>query len=207
MLRNFSLLNMLYSLPAVFLAFSFHEFAHAYAAHRQGDPTPRNMGRLTLDPLVHIDWLGFFFFVVFGFGWAKPVRVNISNFRNKKWGDVLVSVAGPLANFLLAIVGVVVYFAIKAFLGNQILLEVLNRIVFLNVVFALFNLVPIPPLDGYNIIKSFLFRYNVNFFWKYEEYSRWILLLCLFFGVFGEIVGKPAIFISGMLFYLGSFLF
>jgi len=102
-------IGILLRLPAVFLAISFHEYAHALAAFRLGDPTPRNMGRLTLDPLVHVDWIGLALFAVFGFGWAKPVRVNPSNFKNKKWGDVLVSLAGPTANLFLAAVGALAY--------------------------------------------------------------------------------------------------
>lgn len=209
MFDNFSIniINILLDLPAVFLALSFHEFAHAFAADRQGDPTPRNLGRLTLDPLVHIDWLGFIFFVILGFGWAKPVSVNISNFKNKKWGDIIVSAAGPLANLLLAVVAAVIYSASIFFIKNQIIVQILGRIVHLNVLFALLNLVPIPPFDGYNIIKSIFFRRNVNFFWRYEEYSRWILIACLLLGIFDEIVGKPAFFISSILIGLSMLLF
>src|SRR5690554_2921705 len=111
------IVNIVLKLPAVFLAMTFHEYAHALVAFKQGDDTPMKMGRMTLDPLVHVDWIGLAAFTLLGFGWAKPVRVNPSNFRNRKWGDILVSLAGPIANFLVAlmaaIVGIIVFFIIK----------------------------------------------------------------------------------------------
>lgn len=96
--------DIVLKLPAIFLAMTFHEYAHALVAYKQGDDTPIKMGRLTLAPLVHIDWIGLVMFTLLGFGWAKPVRVNPSNFKNRKRGDILVSIAGPIANLLVAAV-------------------------------------------------------------------------------------------------------
>src|SRR5690554_4737079 len=101
-------MEIVLSLPAVFLAMSFHEFAHAWTAYKLGDDTPKNYGRITLDPLVHIDWLGLILFTLFGYGWAKPVQVNPSKFRNKKLGDILVALSGPVANLLLAVVATII---------------------------------------------------------------------------------------------------
>lgn len=106
MFGRLDLINILYSLPAVFLAFSVHEFAHAFTAYRMGDHTPRFQGRLTLDPLAHVDWIGLIMFLIFGFGWARPVQVNPSNFKNRKWGDILVSLAGPISNLILAFIAI-----------------------------------------------------------------------------------------------------
>ena len=104
-------LTMLYSIPAIFIGFTLHEFSHAYVADKLGDPTPRNHGRLTLNPMVHIDWVGFILILVAGFGWARPVQTNPRNYKNYKKGRILVAIAGPLANLVLAFIG----FAIISF--------------------------------------------------------------------------------------------
>ncbi len=208
------ILDALYSLPAVFLAFSFHEFAHAFVADRLGDSTPRLQGRLTLDPLAHVDWLGLLLFLFAGFGWAKPVRVNPSNFRNRKWGDVLVSVAGPLANLFLAVVSTIIYFTLmKLSFGqstNTVMVaisQIFLRIIRLNVVFSILNLIPIPPFDGYHILKDFLFHKNVKFFWTVEQYSTYILIACILLNVFDYLVGIPSAYIFGVLMGLGNLFF
>src|SRR5690606_21143274 len=166
MLSRLNLIDILYSLPAIFLAFSFHEFAHAFVAYRMGDSTPKLQGRLTLDPLAHVDWIGLIMFALFGFGWAKPVQVNPTNFRNRKWGDVLVSIAGPVANILLAFLALLIiqisssFYSFNSNLNNgmAILLSILYKIVSLNIVFAFLNLIPVPPFDGYKIVKNLFFR-------------------------------------------------
>mgnify|MGYP006928713852 CR=1 FL=1 len=206
---NLNIMNILLSLPAVFLAFSFHEFAHAYAAYKLGDPTPKMQGRLTLDPMAHVDWIGLIMFTVFGFGWAKPVQVNPSNFRNRKKGDILVSLAGPISNLILAIIAFVIFEILKSTLPgislahiinrNGVLYLIIDKIVWLNIVFALLNLVPIPPFDGYRVIKALFFRRNVNFFWQLERYSIIILFAFILLGVFNYIVGIPALYIYNRL--------
>jgi len=214
-ISNFNLMNILLSLPAVFLAFSFHEFAHAYIAYKMGDPTPKIQGRLTLDPLAHVDWIGLIMFTVFGFGWAKPVQVNSYNFRNRKRGDILVSLAGPVSNLLLAVIAFIILQILESFLpgnsianainGNGIIYLIIHRIVWLNIVFALLNLVPIPPFDGYHIVKAIFFRRNVNFFWQLERYSIIILFAFIVLGVFNYIVGIPASYIYNWLRSLAFF--
>ena len=143
MLDRLNLIDILYSLPAIFLAFSFHEFAHAFVAYHMGDATPKLQGRLTLDPLSHVDWIGLIMFVIFGFGWAKPVQVNPSNFKNRKWGDILVSLAGPMANIFLAfftlLIVQILSFSSNINSGMAILLSILYKIVSLNIVFAFLN--------------------------------------------------------------------
>jgi Zn-dependent protease len=189
-------IEILLSLPAVFLAMSFHEFAHAWTADRLGDPTPRKNGRLTLDPLVHVDWIGLILFTLFGYGWAKPVTVNPSNFRNKRWGDIIVSLAGPLANFLLAIAAAVVYAVLIGLSSSSkamdTILSVVDYIIYLNIIFFLLNLIPIPPFDGYRVVKDLLFRGNIRFFMKYEQVSIFILFAFVLLGIFDLIISRPA---------------
>ncbi|NLX71307.1 MAG: site-2 protease family protein [Clostridiales bacterium] len=188
-----NLIEILLSLPAVFLAITFHEFAHAYSAHRLGDPTPKNLGRLTLDPLAHVDWLGFIMFALFGFGWAKPVQVNPSNFKNKRMGNIIVSFAGPAANMILAVITIIILILIQLFVNDLgILWNIVNRVIYLNIVFAILNLIPIPPFDGYRIVRELFYRKNIRFFWNYERYGLLVLFIFIFLGLFDIIVGIPA---------------
>jgi Zn-dependent protease len=206
---NFDLVEILLSLPAVFLAMTVHEFAHAFVAYKMGDPTPKFQGRLTLDPLAHVDWIGFISFALFGFGWAKPVQVNPSNFRNKRVGDILVSVAGPLANITLALLAYFIFLilliAIPMFpdIGSRII----DKIIWLNVVFSILNLIPIPPFDGYHILKALLKARPYMFFMQYERYGLLVLLAFIWFGVFDVLVGVPAGFIYSLMSQLASAIF
>ena len=199
MLSRLNLIDILYSLPAIFLAFSFHEFAHAFVAYRMGDSTPKLQGRLTLDPLAHVDWIGLIMFALFGFGWAKPVQVNPTNFRNRKWGDILVSIAGPVANILLAFLALLIIQILSYFYsfnsnlnsGMAILLSILYKIVSLNIVFAFLNLIPVPPFDGYKIVKNLFFRKHIKFFWLLERYSMIILFAMILLNTFSFLIRIP----------------
>ena len=190
-------LEILFSLPAVFLAISFHEFAHAFTADKLGDDTPRKQGRVTLDPLAHVDWPGLILFALFGYGWAKPVQVNPSNFKSRKWGDVLVSLSGPLTNFLLAALGVVLYVILSMIKvtapAMDTILTIIDYIVYLNIVFGLLNLIPIPPFDGYRVLKSLFFRRAIRFFMAYEKIGIFLLFVFLFLGLFEHVVSGPAL--------------
>lgn len=190
--------DIVLKLPAIFLAMTFHEYAHALVAYKQGDDTPVKMGRLTLAPLVHIDWIGLVMFTLLGFGWAKPVRVNPSNFKNRKRGDILVSIAGPIANLLVAAVAsFVLIIVLVIFRGLdqdklEIISRILNNTIFLNIVFMILNLLPIPPLDGYQVLKTLLFRNRISGFLKFEKYSTIVLVALIFFGVMDFIIAIPA---------------
>lgn len=200
--------DVLLSLPAVFLAMSFHEFAHALTAYKLGDPTPKNQGRLTLFPLAHVDWLGLILFALFRFGWARPVQVNPANFKNRKWGSVIVSFAGPLANMLLSLIALVILVVaeIFVFFYRDIVLGIIDRVVQLNIVFAILNLMPIPPFDGYHIIKGLFYRRNVKFFWNYEYYGMLILFIFVILGGFNLLVHTPAQYVYRQLMHLQTFL-
>lgn len=149
-------LSILYSLPAILLALSFHEFAHAYAAFKCGDPTARNLGRMTLDPMRHLDLLGTLCMIFFRFGWAKPVPVNPRNFKHKR-DNVIVSLSGIIANFILSFISAALLF-ISLLLGltNVIYLRILAPIMTLNLTLGFFNIFPIPPLDGFQVWATFL---------------------------------------------------
>ncbi|MGD9473505.1 MAG: site-2 protease family protein, partial [Eubacteriaceae bacterium] len=147
---NFSadyFLSLLLSLPGILLAISFHEMAHGFAADAMGDPTPKLAGRLTVNPLKHIDPLGLLSMLLFRFGWAKPVPINPLNFKDRKKGMIVVSLAGILTNLLLGFLAMATYFIVVP-LQNEVLMTIIYYIYFYNVVFAVFNILPIPPLDG-----------------------------------------------------------
>lgn len=155
-----SLTMILASIPALILATAGHEFAHAKVADMLGDPTPRSMGRLTLNPVAHLDLVGSIAFLIGGFGWAKPVMVDTSNFRVPRTDYTLVSIAGPASNVLMAFLG---YLALRLLESNGLLTNdslelVLTLIVVYNINFAILNMMPIPPLDGSRIITSLLPR-------------------------------------------------
>lgn len=188
--RNFDLMTFLYQLLALLIAFSFHEFAHALVADRLGDSTPRQQGRLTLDPMAHIDVVGFLLLLFAGFGWAKPVEIDPRNFKNRKWGDILVSIAGPLTNLIIALIAYIAlaFLTMSVSFDNQIIVGILSAIIGLNIGLAVFNILPIPPLDGYHVVKSLFFRYNVKFFWEFERYSFIVLIILIMTGIIGRIM-------------------
>lgn len=172
------LLYLILTLPAVLIAITFHEFAHAFAADKLGDDTPRRQGRLTLNPLAHLDPIGSIMLVFAGFGWGKPVEINPRKFDRKRTmsaGEAIVSVAGPLMNFILAIVFAIIAaivlmatnsyisisntgFAIIGSIGQEvkIILQVIMLCISVNLGLGIFNLIPLPPLDGSKILRNFL---------------------------------------------------
>ncbi len=149
------LLTKLLILPGILLGISIHEFSHGYAAVLMGDDTPIKQGRMTLNPIKHIDPLGFLCLLLFGFGWAKPVMINRRNFKDPRRDDALVALAGPAANLLVAFLFVGLMKLTDMFvpytLTTQILWEILRSTVSINLVLMAFNLIPIPPLDGHHI--------------------------------------------------------
>lgn len=180
-------LSLLLSLPALFLALTVHEYAHGWTADKMGDPTARYSGRLSLNPMAHIDLFGTICLLFFHFGWAKPVPINPRNFRNTKWGTVAVSLAGPGANFVLALISAFVMSAMQRFVPvntfTQFLYTVVYMCVQLNVGLMVFNLIPVPPLDGSKVLMEFLppkYRFKM---YTMERYFSIILLALIFFNV------------------------
>ncbi|SHI93413.1 site-2 protease family protein [Lutispora thermophila] len=174
-------MSILYRLPAVFIGFSFHEFAHALVAYLLGDDTARSRGRLTLDPMAHIDPLGIIMLIFFRFGWAKPIPVNPSNFKNRKKGMVLVSLAGPIMNFIIAFVALLTYVTLYNFYGyiSKTISMIIINIYLLNLGLGIFNLIPLPPLDGSKILSGLLpFRLEYKMY-QYEQHLNILLLLLI----------------------------
>ncbi|HET9000607.1 MAG TPA: site-2 protease family protein [bacterium] len=182
--------ELLFLLPAVLVAVTIHEFAHALVADRLGDPTPRHLGRLTLNPLAHLDVLGTLFFVLFRFGWARPVPVNPRNFAHPRQGMLQVALAGPLANVTLAfVVGLLLK---TQSLSGTVWGDLASMVVWINVVLAVFNLIPIPPLDGSRILENLLPLEQAAAYARIQPYGTVLILLLLYTGVIGRVM-FPAI--------------
>lgn len=198
---------------ALLLAISVHECSHAWAANRLGDPTAKNLGRITLNPLAHIDLVGTVFiplFIImsgsnFLFGWAKPVPVNPYNLRNQRKGHLWVSFSGPLSNMTLAIIAAVFYHLFSFIPGADFftqegifvlkpLMLIIILTIQLNIILAVFNLIPIFPLDGSGILMGLLPTEKAILFERTKPYGFLILLFLLYTGVLGRILG-PVYFI------------
>jgi len=192
LLRNLNLWSLLYSLPAILIALSFHEFAHAWVADRMGDPTPRLHGRLSLSPFAHIDLMGFLVMLVGGFGWAKPVPINTSYFRDRRKGEALTAAAGPMMNLLLAFAfaaaDILVRETVPGFIGS-VLRGILYSGVRFDVALLIFNFIPIPPLDGFKVLKMAVPAGKREWLWKMERYGSLLLLLLLITGISSWILG------------------
>lgn len=204
---NRSIETILLTIPAIIIGFSFHEFAHAFASHKLGDPTPGNQGRLTLSPLAHIDLIGFILILVAGFGWAKPVQINPRYYKNPRRDEMIVSLAGPAMNLVIAFVFVVIYRLTINFYssGNVIvynLLNVIQYVTWINIILFFFNLIPLPPLDGFHILRELLPRRQYRLIWFLEQYSSIILIIIIITPVVSWIILPPANYINDLFFRL-----
>ena len=180
-------LTLLYMLPAILLGLTLHEWGHAFAAYKLGDPTARNLGRLSLNPLDHVDPIGLICLFLLGFGWAKPVPVNPRNFSKPRRDELIVSLAGIAMNLAEVIVFsliLVLFLRWKPVLWtNEAFKQILLYIITVNTSLAVFNLIPIPPLDGSHVLECVLGRhlsYNIRVFTY--KYGRFILLALLYLG-------------------------
>ena len=180
---NWSVLtNLLLSVVPALICITLHELAHGYVAYRLGDDTAKRAGRLTLNPLRHIDIMGLLMMIVFKFGWAKPVPVNMWKFKNPKKGMAITAAAGPIANLLIALVFLFLYGFLFALLhrpGRSLnwLLEMLYITAYLSVALAIFNIIPIPPLDGSKVLFSCISDRSYTKLMYYERYGMIILLV------------------------------
>ncbi len=174
-------------LLAMCVSISFHECAHAYVAYKLGDPTAKNLGRMSLDPMRHIDWWGALLFLLVGIGWAKPVIVSSRNLKNFKRDDVLIALAGPFINLLLSFIFAGFYY----FVPSDIwwLHMVLYMLVSLNVQFAVFNILPLPPLDGFHLVTSFSTKNFFKIVRFLQKYGYILLVILLLTGVLPYVTG------------------
>ncbi len=187
---DFSLLQIVAGLPGLIIAMVVHEYAHARVAVAMGDFTPRLMGRLTFNPVAHIDPIGLLMLFLVHFGWAKPVTINPNNFRNPRRDDILVSLAGPGANLLAAFLALLIMALCFKF-GYQMstgMRTVFSLIMIYNINFAIFNMIPIPPLDGSHVLKQLLPYDMAMKLQDLERYSIFILIAIMMTPILGGIL-------------------
>ena len=195
-----SLAQILAIAIALVVGITFHEFSHAFLADQLGDHRPRALGRVSLNPARHIDPVGAIVFLMAGFGWGKPVPVNVYALRPGPIGMAIVAAGGPIANVAVAIVGAALYRVLDLGGGTGFVLNVAQWIVFYNLLLAVFNLLPIPPLDGYNVALAFVPPRTAFAIQRYAPYGILLILLLVF------LPGSPLRVVFGWLFDLTRFL-
>ncbi len=194
------LIAFLYTLPALLISLSIHEFAHAWTAYKMGDISQKIRGRLSLDPLKHIDPMGFICIALFGVGWGKPVMIDERSFKNRAKGTMLTALAGPVSNLLLAllltivlkllmIIGVVDLAATSKV--AVVLLQMFLYAIQFNIIFGIFNLIPLPPLDGSKVLQYFLPQKLRGIMYTLERYS-FIIILVIFCTNIASYIIAPA---------------
>lgn len=196
-------ISVLYSLPAVLIGITVHEWAHAFVAYKMGDPTAKYMGRMSLNPFAHMDVFGFLCLVVIGFGWAKPVPINPSNFKNARRGELLVSLAGIVMNLITAFIVCVLYYFLCFFtkLGlNEAFRSIMAPIITINLSLAIFNLLPIYPLDGSHVFEILFMHKFPKACLFLRQYGRYILLAVLVFGLLNGFLSTVVNFILQLYF-------
>lgn len=200
------LMEMVYLLPGIVIGLSFHEFAHAFTAYLCGDETPKLQGRVTLNPLAHIDPIGFIALFLIGFGWGRPVEINPGNFKKPRTQELLVALAGVTTNFILALL----FMGILRFLYQfnsifmiskmgSIVYEILIHAVQINIILMIFNLLPIPPLDGFNVITQIFNLRNTRFYYEVYNKGFLILMILIIFNITGKVLWPAFNFIYGNL--------
>ena len=195
-LEAFMMRALLMIVPAL-ICITFHELAHGFTAYRLGDRTAKDMGRLTLNPIKHIDPIGLIMLMIFRFGWAKPVPVNMYNFRNPKWFMAVTAFAGPLSNIILAMIVMFIYGLVFTALGGiyaqgtgAVVRDIFENTVYISIALAVFNLMPIPPLDGSKVLFSLLSEEVYYKILRYERYGIILLIIVLNTAVFRNTIGR-----------------
>lgn len=171
--------RVIFSVIAIVVSFTIHEYSHALISTVQGDDTPRNYGRLTLNPAAHIDIMGFICLFLFKFGWAKPIPISSKNYKKPRLGIILTSLAGPLSNLLLAFISLIVFFATQP--QSEGIQYFLRELITINAGLAVFNLIPVPPLDGSKIIAEIFGGRVAVFLFNVQRYGLMALFVLLWF--------------------------
>lgn len=186
-------------LPGIIVGISFHEFAHAFASYKLGDNLPKFQGRVTLNPAAHIDLFGFVALIFAGFGWGKPVQIDPRNYKHRRRDELIVSFAGVIMNFIVAIVFTLIIKLIivanPEFLLSgigEVIFDILKSVVMINLMLMIFNLIPVPPLDGFGIITEIFNLRKYSWYDKVYSYGYIILFALIIFNVIGFIV-SPAL--------------
>ena len=200
------ILTKILMLPGIIIGLSFHEFAHAWVSDKLGDPTPRRQGRVTINPLAHIDWMGFLALLLVVFGWGKPVQIDPGYYKHRRRDEFLVGIAGVTMNLLLAVIfSIPAKAMVKVFSGAAAsdlvynIYLILFYIVSINVVLMIFNLIPCPPLDGWGIITQIFRLDRYSWWYKVYQYGTWILLALIVFNVTDLILTPLVSMIVGIL--------
>jgi len=182
-------------LPGIIVGLSFHEFAHAYAAVKLGDNTPRFQGRVTINPKAHFDVFGFACLLFAGFGWGVPVQIDPRNFKHRRRDEFIVSIAGVTMNFILAIVfaGILklLFTVAPAFMMGtlgSVIIDVFMGVITINIILMLFNLLPIPPLDGFNIVAEIFNLKRTRLYWQIYQHGFLILMACILLDITDKIL-------------------
>ena len=189
------LMEKLLLLPGIIIGLSLHEFGHAVVAYKLGDNTPKFQGRVTINPMAHIDWMGLAALFFCGFGWGQPVQINPYNFKHRRRDELFVSLAGVVMNLLVAVLFIIIAKVFVTATGgalNSTLAEGFWWIIYyaiqINFVLMIFNLIPCPPLDGFNIIAQIAGFGNTETYWRIYNYGSWFLIIIIVFGVAGMIL-------------------
>ena len=183
-------------LPGLVIGFALHEFGHAFVAYKLGDDTPKLQGRVTINPLAHVDWMGLAALFFCGFGWGKPVQINQYNFKNRRIGMLMTAFAGVVMNLLLAALFTVILKIVTSAFGSYALASGMGQVIWqmiyytiqINLVLMIFNLIPVPPLDGFNIIAEIFNFGQTETYWRIYQYGSWLLVAIIIFGVAGKII-------------------
>jgi len=193
------LMGIVMMLPGIVIGLSFHEFAHGYVSHKLGDPTPKSQGRLTINPLAHIDPIGLLCLMFVGFGWGIPVQINPRYYKHPRRAELIVALAGVVTNLIIAIVAMGIFKLCVSLAPSMLytgmgagILTMINYIISINLVLMVFNLLPIPPLDGFNVITQIFNLRNTELYYKVYDKGMWILLVLILFN-FTSLILSPSI--------------